>query len=378
MIKATRILRSQQQEAASRYLLPPRSTWGMFETAGQAAMSLLFSQDDRDDFVETINKGTIRVDVLRQADFGNFLILSLYQDLKSKSFQKTKFQPDQFLKGAKLALEQFHNVKSLLENDIVENPPNGRLVGDAEEKKNSKEEKEDKKTDEEASSDKNDDEMEITHLTLNQTFNVDAAFNMTWAKEAKEDVDSMAGRLQRMVTEEFFKEIEMGSKAGFMMEQSMNKKLVNKEDSAFIENVALISARALVMDDKIDENDTFTIADAEKLTSDASESMAPKEEKRTDETVTTSSSSSTETKTRPVAAQIEVLYDITKTIMVEDAFQLEADEDQQKSETITKTFVFVGIFEGWLQNGKEDDEGVRWKLSQNRPAIEFPTMMPSY
>ena len=48
----------------------------------------------------------------------------------------------------------------------------------------------------------------------------------------------------------------------------------------------------------------------------------------------------------------------------------EEKEDHKKEHTMETAW--VGVFEGWLYNQK--NEPLRWKLVDNRPAWEFPAM----
>lgn len=73
----------------------------------------------------------------------------------------------------------------------------------------------------------------------------------------------------------------------------------------------------------------------------------------------------------PVAAQIEVLYDIQQSFRRQGESEKD-NEGEDKSESKTK--VWVGVFEGWL-NGNPDGSGeLRWKLVLNRHAWEFPLL----
>lgn len=74
----------------------------------------------------------------------------------------------------------------------------------------------------------------------------------------------------------------------------------------------------------------------------------------------------------PVAAQVEILYDIEQSLLVPMAKQ--GDDNKTESEekkTVTRTTVVVGVFEGWL-NGDPEGNELRWRVAEVRPAWEFP------
>jgi len=86
----------------------------------------------------------------------------------------------------------------------------------------------------------------------------------------------------------------------------------------------------------------------------------------------------------PVAAQVEILYDIKQTVLSVAASSSETeatnddddddDDDESKEETLTGTTVFVGVLEGWLNGNPEGLKELRWKLAAVRMPWEFPTI----
>jgi hypothetical protein len=80
-----------------------------------------------------------------------------------------------------------------------------------------------------------------------------------------------------------------------------------------------------------------------------------------------------EVKNLPVAAQVEILYNVEQTL---DVIPTKQDDDKNKAEseekqTVTRTSVVVGVFEGWL-NGDPQGKDLRWRVADVRPAWEFP------
>lgn len=76
----------------------------------------------------------------------------------------------------------------------------------------------------------------------------------------------------------------------------------------------------------------------------------------------------------PIAAQVEILYDMEQSLLVPMAKQ--GDENKMESEekkTINRTSVVVGVFEGWL-NGDPEGNELRWRVAEVRPAWEFPLL----
>ena len=84
--------------------------------------------------------------------------------------------------------------------------------------------------------------------------------------------------------------------------------------------------------------------------------------------------------TTPVAAQIEVLYELNQTIEFKSNVVEELKEDDSErakdmldTKTSNEMQVVVGTFEGWLNGGP--DGALRWRITQVRtPQADFPSM----
>ena len=66
----------------------------------------------------------------------------------------------------------------------------------------------------------------------------------------------------------------------------------------------------------------------------------------------------------PVAAQVEILYNMQQT---PDVIMTKQDDDKNKAEseekmTVTRTSTVVGVFEGWL-NGDPQGKDVWWRVA---------------
>ena len=80
----------------------------------------------------------------------------------------------------------------------------------------------------------------------------------------------------------------------------------------------------------------------------------------------------------PVVAQIEVLYDVDQVFTGKENSQDDESKDDGSiqmqiaaEESMPRTSVLVGVFEGWLHCDPDGNESVRWRLAFNRPAWEF-------
>lgn len=88
-------------------------------------------------------------------------------------------------------------------------------------------------------------------------------------------------------------------------------------------------------------------------------------------------------RTYPVAAQIEVIYNITQKFrrqMIPEDLVISSTNDRKNiggkatdSGTEELDTAWVAVFEGILDDGKNGSDELRWKLVDNRPALEFRT-----
>lgn len=354
---ATRVLRSPS--AVKGFNIPPRSTWDILKSAGNACLSLL-SQEKRDDFVDTLNKGIINPQVLAQADMGAAMILSLYNDLHSPLFSKYRFKIEDFIEGAKPALERFHDVQACVQNELYERK-------DLEGNKVNEEKDEDVLKVENGNDGKDRVKNELEKLgseIIRLEKDLQQKLELNWRKQAKEDQDSLAGQLMAMVTPEYFDVIENFSRTNFLLDRELSsaasvlgRKYRYIEGSGEISNMALMSARAKVVERNMeiaDQNEPDN-----KVSKDQELSVDP-----------------------PVVAQVEVLYDINQTFAVNSSGKNDSDASKGNEgageETVTRTTILVGVFEGWLNGDPEGHTDLRWKLALNRPAWEFPTVTSTH
>ena len=80
----------------------------------------------------------------------------------------------------------------------------------------------------------------------------------------------------------------------------------------------------------------------------------------------------------PIAAQVEVLYEIKNSLMLKQINLDESGESQdeipQSSKDVT---VLVAVLEAWLSGDPDGDGEVRWKLVSSRFPWEFSSMNSS-
>jgi hypothetical protein len=327
-------------------------------------------------------------------------MLSLFHDLQNPLFKKTRFDALQFLEGVRPALENFHHIGGALENQlqmIMKNagskggtdqdaltPPsgggsalsdNGGAHADASMNTPGTE---------------RDSILSAVRLfgTEDQTKQAVAILDHDWSKEAEKDPDSEAGRLSRMVTKELFHMHEMNAKTAFLLQNHIQT-ITFQEGSCQVKNVALLSARAFAFTKKEKKN----VGKAGFAEGGTEYEMVGYDFK--DEESYSKAS---------IAAQLEVLYDVTQEFVVEkpavaasplasslgkmaekakddasDSSTADAkplSESIKKTESLKTTIVSVATLEGWLKGGPDNE--LRWKLALHRPAFEFPGIEHSY
>lgn len=370
---SSRVLRSIAKATSSAFdgfLIPPRSTFDVFASAGSACFTLITRQKERDAFVAACNDGVINPPVLGQANFGMAMMLALYNDLNSPLFMKHGFSIEDFVAGAKPALERFHEVQVSLQEDLHSDDGDGEgavadeSVGEREGDGNGNatdtpkgEEKSRAKFSLNKPEDASDAEAlfqalnGIEAIGLNADGGLMRLMKRSWAKDAEANPDSLAAQLRDMVTREYFDAIELSSKTNCLLE----KKLKFKAGSGEVTNLALLSARAMELPSETERD----------------------EGDRDDSPMSDDSLTEERIVDHPVAAQVEVLYDFEQTFKAKEG---DADaEEAMKAQGLTspRKSVLVGVFQGFLHKDPEGHDSIRWKLALNRPAWEFPYLFSS-
>jgi hypothetical protein len=360
------------KKAVSGCLIPPRTFTQMLTSSFRGAVSLL-NETNRAEFIEKLDKGIINEGVISQATTGPLHLLSLVHDLQNPLFKRYKFSAKAFLEGVAPALESFHNASVALENKFHTICKDVQLSSKEEEDNpiQGDEVPAGSKTTEENVQVKGDDEEYLLSVLRKyqsedlvssnlEEKQVAAILNHEWMDEAKKNPESFAGQMSRMMTTEMFQMHQLLTKSSFVL-QNHNRTISLEEGSCTVNNVALLSARAFLCAPREgDENGKYY---------DIAEYFDGFDESTTG-----------------VAAQLEVLYDVTQTYTIkENPIKKGADETKDgdaamtketgsEPESMTTTIVSVATIEGWLKRVEEDNGEPRWRLALLRPAFEFPGM----
>lgn len=347
-------------------IIPQRTMTQMFFSAANGIFSLL-SEKTRVGFIDSLEKGIIQEGVLSQATAGPMMMLSLFHELQNPLFKEHKFDPSEFLEGLVPALENFHNVSSALENELHKINQKTILNSEpeADDKSEPAEETTQDTTDEFGAVTKEERDSLLSALKLMATTDdfdskqkkvAEAILDYEWMNEARNHPDSLAGQLSKMVTTELFQINQLSSKTAFLL-QNQSRNIFFREGSCRVNNVALLSARACLF--------------REKEGSGSAEGSDGKEVVPEYEAVDYDLENDFDDSETSVAAQLEVLYDVTQEFVVGET---DASDDENATQT---TIVSVATLEGWLHGGPDDGQ-LRWKLASYRPPYEFPGIEHAY
>jgi len=287
---------STYRKAVGGFIIPPRSFFQMFVSASKGAYSLT-DEKEREKFIKKLEKGTINESVIAQASSGPMMMLSLYNDLKNPLFKKCDFDPSQFLEGVGPALENYHNLSGALENELHRMLSKVKEDGSDESNEKSDEESDEVKVEIKGLSKEERDAITSTISMIQKNLSpgqklASAVLEHDWMDDTKKDPDSMAGQLSQMLTEELFGHFQLSAKSAFLL-RNQSKQLMFDEGSCTVNNVALLSARAFrCIEEPGDESSEDENPDG------------PRYEIVDDD-------AEVDQKESGVAAQIEVLYDVT-------------------------------------------------------------------
>jgi hypothetical protein len=365
---------------AGGFIIPQRTMTQMFFSAANGMISLL-SEKTRVGFIDSLEKGIIQEGVLSQATAGPMMMLSLFHELQNPLFKKHKFDPTEFLSGLVPALENFHNVSSALENELHDVKQRA-LSNDIMEVHDEKLEQTDgaahETTEEFGAVTKEEKESLLSALRImseNDEFEskqqaAEAILNHEWMNETRDFPDSLAAQLSRMVTKELFQINQLSSKTAFLL-QNQSRDIYFREGSCRVNNVALLSARACLFKEKEGSSSEDTSDDDEGVTK--YEAVDSSFENDFDESETA------------VAAQLEVLYDVTQEFVMGKPPLSDSNETNESTASTSwdnekptqTTIVSVATLEGWLHGGPDDGQ-LRWKLASYRPPYEFPGIEHAY
>ncbi len=337
------------------FIVPPRTFMQMLYSAGRGAIGLM-NIDNRAEFIDKLDKGTINEGVMSQATAGPMMMLSLFHDLQNPLFKRYRFDATEFLGGMGPALERFHSVSAELENELI------HILEEAKKKDGDTKEKDENP---EPDSKEESNQIHDKNLLTNDDFfktelsdkSIAAVLKHDWMEVATKDPESFAAQLSRMVTTELFNMNQTRAKAAFLLPGG--GKIAFKAGGCTVNNVALLSARA------------FTCV--EKHIGEDIEHWGPQTEGKYEIIDNILDEEDLKKRKGGVAAQIEVLYDVTQSFVEIDSSE-SSSKDGEKQE-LDLTTVSVAVMEGWLFGGPDDE--LRWRLALHRPAIEFPGIQVS-
>jgi hypothetical protein len=360
-MQATRILRSSSSssfgaglQGQPKLLLPAQTFWPSVFAAYQGAWTLMTEDSARVEFNKAIKNQIIKEKVLQNSALGSMITFSLFHNLQDPLFQKHKWDAQEFVAAIGPALENFHETLGLLRNQLPDH-----ILRETRER----EEKE-KAASAEASSSTSEEGEEKDVLSDSNMTEALLGTNY-WRLQAEEDPDSPAGQLARMSTEVCLDAFYYTSKLDTICQSFETVKYV--PGSCDIHQVALLNARALEI--YPESNDELTESAANEMDEDP-----------------------------PIAAQMDVMYEVTHTykqtiggpggpvimeaVSDEDATgtttpaeKKDDEKEEEKTETVSYTTLAVAVLEGWLHKGPEKE--LRWKVAMLRDAIEFPHHPPS-
>jgi hypothetical protein len=362
---ATRIVRSTSSsffggllKNEPKLLLPKMTFWPTLYVAYQGAWTLMTEDSARKEFNNAIKNQIIKDKVLQNATNGSAITFSLFHNLQDPLFQVHKFDAQEFVAAVGPALENFHENIGLLRNQLPDHILREKCALEVKEKATSTEAETEASSTEEG--EENDVESESSNLT-------EALLGTNyWRQQAEEDPEGPAGQLARMTTELGLDAFYYRSKLDTIGQSSTGKEVEYVPGSCSIHQVALLNARALEIWPEYPTTGEFTEFAASDMPEDP-----------------------------PIAAQMDVLYEVTQTykraIGSSDILEAVGDEDgtdtatvvekkdddieEQKMETVSFTILIVAVLEGWLHKGPE--KALRWKVALLRDASEFPNHRPS-
>jgi len=349
-MRITKILSNVGGKKTSQLLLPPPTFWETGGAALKGAWSHVVDQSARDAYEELVEKGVIKDTVLQNATAGSTLTFALFNNLKNPLFKKYSFDPVEFVTVVGPALENFHDVLSRLRNSLQEDLEKEKL--------------------QEQTKGTPDDSLS-NNVTYKDVVLALGGEN-NWREQAKKDENGLAGQLTKMTTDACLDAFFYTSKLDILSRATVDTPIGIADyipGSCNVNEVALLSARVMELDtseEPFPEHEEFRVSEQNQKDMD-------------------------------VAAQINVLYEVsqsykTKDIPVDTAVanavdsknvesvnQLEVQKVSAASAadegTISYTNLAVAVFEGWLHR-RGDRESLRWKIAMLREAFEFPHHQP--
>jgi hypothetical protein len=380
-MQATRAVRSFGQHAPTtasgagqKLLLPAQSFWHTLFDAYQGAWTLVTDDTARGTFEKAIKAGIIKEHVLQNSTYRSMITFSLFHNLQDPLWRKHGWEATEFVAAVGPALENFHDTLGVLRNQLPEHLLQETVQAEStttDDASNSNETKEEEAVILEsitpATGNDNGDANESPEASATEAL----LGTNYWRKQALEDPESSAGLLAKMTTDGCLEAFYYTSKVDTMARASLNQTVEYVPGSCEINHVALLNARVHEIYPEMEEHLIHQTEHPELAASEVSDDP-------------------------PVAAQMDVLYEVTHTYQqtvgipaafVEPQNDNNADNDddaasatdtpaKQELETVSYTNLVVAVLEGWLYKNPEK-QGLRWKVTMLRDALEFPHHPPS-
>jgi hypothetical protein len=185
--------------------------------------------------MDVVQGSTINADVLKQARFGSMLTIALFHDLQDPLFHQYSFNADDFLKGVQPALTNFHGTIGQLQNEFPtihsKEERTERLLQRMHQIVTSS--MHDQNNNNNNNNNSPDGKKGQGGITLPDN---------AWTEQAHKDPDSHAAKLSAMVSPKVFDSLFLTTETQAMLASY-------KAGSTTVSNVALLSARAMVMDE---------------------------------------------------------------------------------------------------------------------------------
>jgi len=329
-----------------RTKIPPRNPSDTWSSAFSACLSF-FDQTSRDNFISTVNKGIINPPVLGQADGGFASILALHHDLNSPLFRHSNtFDVEEFMEGVGIALENYEEVLTNLESRDFTKMDEGGAKKIVDEK--SSEAKDDGTLESVVDNVKEEgmNAKEVAAAMAAEGMGI-VAKKVDWRSVAEKSPESLEGQLLCMLSDQCFNTLQSDKRRILLRG---DKRMNYIKESGEVQNVALLSARAVEMspvDDDMKKGEIFD-GDEDPMADDSFSDGIDKK--------------------YPVIAEMEVLYSVAQTFSSTPMLNINSEDSDGESEQ-TISSVWVGVFEGWIRD--DGSNALQWKLVNNRPALEF-------
>jgi hypothetical protein len=218
---------------------------------------------------------------------------------------------------------------------------------------------------------------------VNNLFGSFAGENI-WRKQAKIEPDSLAARFAKMVTDSNFDDHYYGAKLFHTLTAGTGSAMEYVANSGVVGQVALLNARVIEIDEtwQKGEHPEFSASEAESNNSpvaarldvlyeitqtyqQATDPLSASEQYKSIENTGGSSTMNTTPGPEPATTADSDTNEPVKTSQPEKNSSVKADE----TKTISETTLAVAVIEGWLHGGP--DKALRWRVAMVRDAYEF-------